>query len=280
MPRLPKKDTTAPVTTTESAQDTSAVGEAPAEITAPEVIIGDTPPKVVKFNQYGLIEGEKYVFNEDGTINWRKMISPEFLVPNRQALLRKGKSVPDTTESLDDSELLILLGGIKKLAQLRGYCAVRYNITVPSEDYVVAVCSIDWIPNYENTGCSNVVTFSAIGDAHERNTSGFGAKYLGPIAENRAFVRAVRNFLKINIVSQEEIGGPTEGGEDLAVSKLKDTMKETGVSFDLIKTKLIEEKFPNAEGFTKVEDIPRYMQFQLIERIRKKAAEREKNESK
>jgi hypothetical protein len=149
---------------------------------------------------------------------------------------------------------------------------------VPTNDYVVAVCTIDWIPNYENQGCNGIspVTFSAIGDAHERNTSGFGKNYLGPIAENRAFVRAVRNFLKINIVSQEEIGGPNqnEGGDDLALTKLRETMTEFGVTFDLVKKKLIEQKVEGAENFTSIEDVPRFKQFELIERIRTKAAEK------
>ena len=49
-------------------------------------------------------------------------------------------------------------------------------------------------------------TFSAIGDASPNNTESFARFYLGPIAENRAFVRCVRNFLKINVVAQEELG--------------------------------------------------------------------------
>lgn len=265
MPKVKKEDSEQPITVAENQE----------QISAPEVIIGDKPPKIIKRNEFGLIEGEKYVFNEDGTINWRKMISPEFLVPNKQIFKRNGKPVPSSIEGLEDNELLILLGGIKKLAQLRGYCGVNYSVTVPSEDYVVATCTISWLPNYENVGCDKAVIFSAIGDAHQRNTNDLGAKYLGPIAENRAFVRAVRNFLKINIVSQEEIGGQAEGGDDLALSKLKETMKEFSVTFDLIKSKLVEEKFPNAESFNSEADIPRYKQFELIERMRKKAAEKQ-----
>ena len=74
---------------------------------------------------------------------------------------------------------------------------VRYEVTSPSPAYVVATCSIDWIPNYETE--DRAVTFSAIGDASPHNTQSFAKFFLGPIAENRAFVRCVRNFLKINI---------------------------------------------------------------------------------
>lgn len=280
MPR-PSKETKTTDTIETSVKDVAIeeVKESPPDRTEPILEPSDMPPKTAKRNLFGLIIGEKYVFNEDGSINWRKMISSEFLVPNKQIFQRRGKPTPNSTDGLEDSELLILLGGIKKLAQLRGYCGVRYQLSVPTNDYVVAVCTIDWIPNYETAGCEDrLVSFSAIGDAHERNTNGFGKNYLGPIAENRAFVRAVRNFLKINIVSQEEIGGPNqaEGGDDLALTKLREAMTEFGVPFDLVKKKLVEQKVDGAESFTSIEDIPRYKQFEIMERIRAKAAEKAK----
>jgi len=42
-----------------------------------------TPPKLVTRNKYGLIEDQtlNYIFNDDGTINWRKMVKVEHLVP-------------------------------------------------------------------------------------------------------------------------------------------------------------------------------------------------------
>ena len=46
--------------------------------------IKSTPPKVIKRNEYGLMEGLDYVYQENGLVNWRKMIKPEYLVPNRQ----------------------------------------------------------------------------------------------------------------------------------------------------------------------------------------------------
>ena len=137
-----------------------------------------------------LIESEND-FNEDGTVNWRKMVKEEFLVPNKQ------RTQETDVSKLEDYQLIILLGGIKELAQIRGYTNVRYEVTSPSSDYVVATCSIDWIPNYETEDRN--VTFSAIGDASPSNTQSFAKFFLGPIAENRAFVRCVRNFLKINI---------------------------------------------------------------------------------
>jgi hypothetical protein len=232
------------------------------------------PPKHFKRNEFGLICDDvvKYVYNEDGTINWRKMIKPEFLAPNKQYFEKFKKKVPESVEGLEDKELIILLGGLKDLAQVRGYSKVRpYLVTCPSDNYVIAVSSIVWIPNYETEG--REVEFSSIGEANPNNTNGFGKNFLGPIAENRAFVRCVRNFLRINIVAQEEIGS-VEATENIASNLLGTTMNQFGVTFEVVKTKLIEEKFPEAETFKNVEDIPRFKQFELIERIKQKAAEK------
>jgi hypothetical protein len=234
----------------------------------------NTPPKIFKRNEFGLIEDEtiNYTFNEDGTINWRKMIKSEFLVPNKQWFERKGKSVPPSIEGLEDNQLLILLGGIKELAQTRGFNSVNYEMQTPASDYIAAVCSINWIPNYETEG--RAITFSAIGDASPFNTNSFGKNYLGSMAENRAFVRAVRNFLKINIVSQEELGsngGATEQEGDASSNLLKEIMTAYGVSFDKIKETLMKDKFEGAELLTRIDDIPKFKQFELIERIKKAA---------
>ena len=125
--------------------------------------------KKIKRNKDGLLDID-YTHSEDGSIDWRKMIKQEFLVPNKDRTAETDVSV------LKDSELIILLGGIKELAQIRGYTNVRYDVQTPSPDYVVATCSITWIPNYETEG--REVTFSAIGDASPHNTKSF-ARFFG-----------------------------------------------------------------------------------------------------
>lgn len=230
--------------------------------------------KIPKRNNFGLLESVNYIFSEDGTINWRKMIKSEYLTPHKQVFEKKNNPVPSSIDGLDDRELLILLGGIKELAQLRGFTSVKYRVTAPTNDYVISVCQINWIPNYETEGLA--VEFSGIGDANPSNTNGIGKNYLGPIAENRSFVRCVRNFLKIHIVSEAEIGGNfnSDNPENPTSSLLRNTMTESGVTFELIKQKLVEEKFDGAENFKIIDDIPRVKQFELIERIKKKASEK------
>ena len=226
--------------------------------------------KKIDRNEDGLINGVDYIFTDDGLIDWRKMVKSDHLVPNKDRT-----SETDVTK-LKDYQLIILLGGIKELAQIRGYTDVKYDVVSPSSDYVAATCTIRWKPNYETEGES--VVFSAIGDASPHNTNSFARNFLGPIAENRAFVRCVRNFLKINIVGKEELGGadapPTATNTSMATSDtsmdprsmLQAVMNEKGVSFEKLKSKLGSEGFEEVESLN---DIPKLKTFELIERLKK-----------
>lgn len=226
--------------------------------------------KKIDRDKDGLISGIDYVFTEDGLIDWRKMVKTGHLVPNKDRT-----SETDVTK-LKDYQLIILLGGIKELAQIRGYTNVEYTVTSPSSDYVLATCRILWTPNYETEG--KEVTFSAIGDASPHNTNSFARNFLGPIAENRAFVRCVRNFLKINIVGKEELGGAdapsttNTATPDNSIDPrniLLSVMREKGVSFDKLKEKLLKENYTGADGIAALEDIPKLKAFELIERLKK-----------
>jgi len=228
------------------------------------------PGTLFKRNKYGLIEDEniKYIFNNDGSINWRKMVKQEYLVPNRQ------KTQELDVSKLEDKDLLILLGGIKELAQIRGYSKVEYKVVAASETYFATSCRITWLPNYETE--NKEIIFESLADATINNTKSFARFFLAAIAENRAFVRCVRNFLKINIVSQEELGdvkliedqnhmeNPTS-----PYALLEKVMKDKNISFDQLKSKLIKENFENSEKITSVADIPKLKIFELVERIKK-----------
>lgn len=226
------------------------------------------PPKTLKRNEFGLLENPPipYVFNEDGYVNWRKMIRPEFLVANKQ------RTQETDISKLEDKDLLILLGGIKELAQIRGFTCVSYEVPEAGPNYVIASCYINWIGNYET---SNVdVSFQSLADASPDNTQSFARNYLAAIAENRAFVRCVRNFLKINIVGQEEVGVKVieEPGSDNPISPaavLHNLMKEKGISFDQIQKRLIKDKYEKAEEISSINEISKPKIFELIERIKK-----------
>jgi hypothetical protein len=229
------------------------------------------PPNIITRNRYGLLENGSinYIYNEDGSINWRKMVKQEYLVPNRQ------KTQETDVSKLEDKDLLILLGGIKELAQIRGYTNVEYKVVAASESYFATSCRITWIPNYETDG--REIVFEALADATCNNTKSFARFFLAAIAENRAFVRCVRNFLKINIVSQEELGDAKLIDEVNSIQDnptspyvlLEKVMKDKGISFDNLKSKLVKEKFDNAENINSINDISKVKIFELIDRIKK-----------
>ena len=225
------------------------------------------PTKVFNRNSYGLINNKdtNYTYHEDGTINWRAMVKTQYLVPNRQ------KTQETDVSKLEDKDLLILLGGIKELAQIRGYTNVSYKVVAASESYFATSCRITWIPNYETEG--REISFESLADASGSNTKSFARYFLAAIAENRAFVRCVRSFLRINIVGQEELGDAKILEENiLAVNPtspynlLDKLMKEKNITFNTLKNKLIKENFGDISS---IQDIPKSKIFELIERIKK-----------
>ena len=159
-----------------------------------------------KRNEHGLIESQSYIFNEDGSIDWRKMVKDEFLYPNKGWFDSRKKAVPLSVDGLKDNQLLIMLGGIKEIAKLRGYDFVHFEVNNISSDYVTAKCRIGWIANYESQSThGHGIVYEDVANATLANTDDFCAKFLETIACNRAFVRCVRNFLGIHIVGADEI---------------------------------------------------------------------------
>ena len=201
------------------------------------------------------------------------MVKPEFLVPNRD------RTKESNIENLQDRDLIILLGGLKDLAQIRGFDSVDYNVFSAAEDYVCVSCTISWIPNFETEGRG--VMFQSLASTSLNNTKDFGKLYLAEMAENRAFCRCVRNFLRINIVSAEELsnspssnpftnGGATSSSSNEPSQILADAMKQKGVSFSSVKKRLMSEGYADAESLNSVNDISKTKIFELISRIKNK----------
>lgn len=179
-------------------------------------------PDIYKRNEHGLLENVDYVFNEDGSIDWRSMIKPEFLYPNKGWFDARNKPIPNTIEGLDDKQLLIMLGGIKELAKMRGYCGVEFKVDNISDGYVTAKCTIHWHKNYESVN-EYSTSYEDVANATLANTDAFCAKFLETIACNRAFVRCVRNYLNIHIVGADEIDkskGAAQAVESEAVAPI------------------------------------------------------------
>lgn len=234
-----------------------------------------------KRNENGLLEGVEYKFKPNGTIDWRAMVKPEHTVINLQykAKLEQEfqKRIEDINVSeLEDKYLLVLLAGFKELALLRGYEGVSYNVPTATRDYVAAICRIGWIPNYETNG--KILHFESMADASIDTTSGFGSKYLMAMAENRAFVRCVRNSLGIHVVGADEIGpmnfmnapviktfSPTEPH-----GVLENKLKTRSISFGQFKEKWLKLGHKEADSWNDLSDIPSEQIYVILEAISKK----------
>ena len=231
-------------------------------------------PVKTERDENGLIKDKSYVFKEGGRkVDWLAMIPKEYFVPNKLNFERRGEKVPTSVDGLENKDLLVLLEGFKYVADLRGFSDMTY-VASCFQDYVCVVCQIYWNKNFETE--MEFKGFSGVGDASPQNTNGFGRKFLGPIAENRAFVRTVRNFLRIPVLGSDEIAPnmedqtETKSAQDPLLARLESLMELKKVSFEMIKNRLIKEKTEGAENFTSVKDLSKGMIFDMIERINKK----------
>jgi hypothetical protein len=257
--------------------------ESQSEVAASPSLEKDVNTPIFKRDEKGLLENKNYEFTEDGLVNWRKMIDSKYLVPNLSKFPAGTENKSLNINSLEDSQLLILLGGIKDLANIRGYSKVQYSVFNCTQNHVAVSCKITWIPNFETDG--REVEFESLADAHLDNTKSFAKDFLMAIAENRAFVRSVRNFLRINILGSDELGDSkngqntivhTESGVEPQVSAshpanvLKDAMTKANLSFEKMKETLIKEGVAEAETWNSINEIPHKIIFSLIQRIKKK----------
>lgn len=174
-------------------------------------------PTFFERDENNLVKGLEYHFTPDGRIDWVKMINPQHVVFNSKsedALVKAyGKTSRDLNYAallaegvqVDPRHLLVLLMGFVELADLRGYVAAKptmnHVVSYPPEA-AIASCTaeIQWIPNREEP--FGKISYGTA-DATMENTGGWG--YLSAMAGNRAFVRAVRQGLRIPILGFDEI---------------------------------------------------------------------------
>ena len=253
----------------------STVEMAPNNTVQPERYLD----KVIGFSrdEHGFLNGVSYIFNEDNTINWRAMIKPQHLVANRDSFKDANINLKDIDVStLPDNKLLILLAGIKELAQIRGFSSVYYDVIASRPDYVAVKCVTTFLPSYETGG--QPVVFSSLADAHWDNTHSFAKNFLMAIAENRAFVRCVRSFLKIHIIGSDEIGGKNNANvpendsvaSSAPASLLEKTMQDYGITFAQIKEGAIKKNIEGAGTWSSCDDIPPLSAFTIVSGIKNK----------
>lgn len=227
-------------------------------------------PVDFSFDEHGLRRGLQYTFLPSGLVDWRSMIPADLVALNRGNFLKKSEPVDVDTlpkEELEilkkkarEEDLIIKLGGYRELAAIRGFLDVRETISA-TQEFVSVTCDITWGGNFETN--MEPVTFSSSADAHFGNCSGDFGTYLTTIASNRAFARAVRNFLRIYIVAQDEISfeKPPEIAASISAgpaSALEDKLARSGLSFEEMKAKLdeAEYEFVGSEAWKSPKDIP------------------------
>ena len=240
------------------------------------------PIKTITRDANGLIEGVSYEYSPSGGIEWKAMVPKEFLYVNpdmkRRDKIEKeyGKSydqIDPIADKVKDADLVILLNGLRHLLHLRGHNYVMLTPTQSTIEYASVNCEISFTPSFESEGRTIIHQDNAC--AHQGNTNNFAQNYLVEIASNRAFCRCVRAFLKINIVSREELGASIEQEAPKSVmapakqiKMLEDIMLAKGVIWKTISDKLkSENRF--SEAYKSIHDLPKDLVFEFIERIKK-----------
>ena len=225
-------------------------------------------------NDKGLLTSVNYIYKEDGSIDYRAMIPREYLVVNKQNFERRKADIPDAINGLKDKDLLILLTGIKYIAKIRGYTEVKYPVVRSSPEHCTVTCEIKWISNFEE--CGREVISSGLGDATPFNTTSFAQYFLGPMAQNRAFVRCVKDYLNINILGQDEISDEDPSKKNQRAQNsintteiLVDLLKAKGKDFESVKSRLTKQGFKNVETYQTIEELPKELVFHAIEELNK-----------
>jgi hypothetical protein len=244
-------------------------------------------PVVFSRDERGLVADVEYRFKSNGMVDWRAMVNPAHLVINRQyeedLTKRFGRSLKEISPlEVEDRYLLILLAGIKELAQLRGYSEVRPEVKYVSDTKCVVQTQIEWLPNFETA--THGTSFGDVGAASLENVKPDFHPYLETIAANRAFVRAVRNFLGIHIVGNDEIKmghvpvvESTESScsgsvPHLPIPMLKRSAEEAKLGFDELKAMAAKKYKSNLESdpakWTGFESVPARDCLSLVQIIR------------
>lgn len=251
------------------------------------VELNEQPPQPIfpTRNTDGLIEGLEYPKDDFGLIDWSSMIPKKFLVVNDQNFKDRGKDVPSSIEGLDPRDVLILLGGSKYLARIRGIEKIEFpeKIVDAHNNYATVTCRLTFIDNIESINGFTPKVVEGTACAHFYNTYDFTKNYLVEIASNRAFCRALNYGLGLNMISKEEIGpknlrkpdnnqsdNSQNFGMPTALSTLKSIMSKAGISFEKVKARCVELEIENSNNWEHIDDIPEDNAFFIAEKIKEK----------
>lgn len=219
-------------------------------------------------DKWGLLENLEYHFKDDGSINWKKLVPINDFVPNRERYPKNTDFKSLNIAEQPDEKLLILLNGFKSLARIRGVKSVEYTIGESSSPVYCSIgCKITWMGNYETNMLETVS--SGVADAHFNNikSDNFARYYISSTAQNRAFVRAVKDGTGITIYGFDEIGETPADNKGLSLlnpsgphAALEKRLQSKNRSFEQLKDHLIKEKvsFINLEKLNSYESVSQF----------------------
>lgn len=262
--------------------------EQPKETVILPLLKTNIPPIIRSRNEYGFLENVDYVFKENGKVDWRKMIPAEYLIFNEQKKSEIEKTYGKKIEELsvtevDDKYLMILLFGIRYLASLRGFYAVTPHVDFSTDYKAVVTTIIDWIPNNDTE--MREESFGDVASTSPSNTNGFGQMFLESMATNRSFVRAVRNYLEINIVGKDEVKPESKEDRKNEIVQsdptsihtiLQKTAEDLGLTFDNfkegVKLKYINQIESDYTKWMNFKDLPPSDAYKLVGILKKAKA--------
>lgn len=221
----------------------------------------------------GLVEGIEYQRDENGRINWFRMIPSKFLYINQEKKNQIEKRLGKKVEEADPSEMLdtdyvINAQGIRYLLDLRGYKASEITLGNCAPDYASATCRITFIAHEDEPE----KVFAASASAHPHNTKSWYQNYLVEASSNRAQARAVRFFLGLNCVAQEELGGagntnePEQPVTANPTGILKIQMGKAGKSFNDI-LEILKSENVDVSKITSVDKIPPNQIYRILGKL-------------
>lgn len=159
-------------------------------------------------DENGLLKHIQHPKTPEGRIDWRKLIpiqylyvSADFETEVKVAQNVKSKYDIDVTK-VPDKQLVITLAGLKYLARLRGLKAVRASDLHVTDTEVTSICTVEFIPNQDDP---EGLTVGLQASASVYSVSGKFQLYLAALAQNRAYSRAVKDALGIEILGAEEV---------------------------------------------------------------------------
>lgn len=249
--------------------------------TKAEATTTETPADGPKINDLGVLRLQ-------APVDWKSFIPEEFIEIQTDWYLKQGIN-PSTLTPEERKELkarageenqLIRLGGFKYLAHLRGISHLEYKVESLSDDKVSAQCFIAVQDEFDP---NKTKTFSGMANASKENTSYPFSMFLESMAENRAFIRAVKAACNINVLGVEEMQNkPSQVTQDALLSddegctspqdSLRILVEQKNKTFSDLKQNLLKKEWEGADSWNDFKDVPADQCLLIIETIQSKPA--------